>query len=71
MDEEKDNFDHDGRRIETSWVISVFEAYKKQNKNDFFRVRSTFISLMNTRHGIFARDYATREYTAFGAHSVK
>ena len=30
MDEEKDNFCCYGIRIDTSWIIAIFEAYKKQ-----------------------------------------
>ena len=37
----------------------------------FFSERSKFISLTNTKSGIFNRVYATRETTAFGVHSVK
>ena len=30
-----------------------------------------FISLMNTKSGIFTRGFTTRENTAFGVHSMK
>ena len=38
---------------------------------DFFSVRSFFISLMDTKSGIFTRGFATHENTAFVVHSVK
>ena len=37
----------------------------------FSGVRLIFISLMNTKSGIFTRGFATHENTAFGVHSVK
>ena len=39
--------------------------------NNANRVRSFFISLMNTKIGIFTRGFANRENTAFVVHSVK
>ena len=44
---------------------------KRYRKFDFFSERSVYISLMNTKSGIFTRDFATRENTAFVVHSVK
>ena len=44
----------------------------KETENLIFSVvRLIFISLMNTKSGIFTRCEATRENTAFGVHSVK
>ena len=37
----------------------------------FSGARQIFISLMNTKSGIFTRGEATRVNTAFGVHSVK
>ena len=34
-------------------------------------IRSIFISLMDTKSGIFIRRFATRENNVFGVHSVK
>ena len=44
---------------------------KRNRKFDFFSERSFFISLMNTKSGIFTRGFASRENTAFVVHSVK
>ena len=48
----------------------------KETENLIFSgVRVIFISLMNTKSGIFTRGetrgFATRENTAFGVHSMK
>ena len=43
----------------------------KETENLIFSgVRLIFISLMNTKSGIFTRGEATRENTAFGVHSM-
>ena len=49
----------------------MFENIKEIKNIDFFSVRSFLISLMNTKSGIFTRDFAIRENTAFGVYSVK
>ena len=44
----------------------------KETENLIFSgVRLIFISLMNTKGGIFTRGFATRKNTAFGVHSMK
>ena len=50
--------------------VSQREGERKE-KLDFFSERSFFISLMNTKSGIFTRGFATRENTAFIVYSVK
>ena len=51
--------------------IIIVNKSIKETKFDFFSVRSNFMSLMNTKSGIFTCGYATRDSTAFGVHSVK
>ena len=48
-----------------------FLSKKRNRKFDFFNERLFFISLMNTKSGIFNRGFATHENTAFVVHSVK
>ena len=71
----------DCRHIVINLIIAILK-HKRNRKFDFFRVRSIFISLintkiniltrgMNTKSNIFTRGYATRENTTFGVLSVK
>ena len=55
--------------VRLSVLISLRNLYN--SLFDFFNERSFFISLMNTKSGIFTRGFATRENTAFVVHSVK
>ena len=43
----------------------------RNRKFDFFSVRLIFISLTNTKSGIFTTGFATPENTASGVHSMK
>ena len=49
----------------------MYSSIKETENLIFSGVRLIFISLMNTKSGIFTRGFATRENTAFGVHSVK
>ena len=60
----------DGWRIRINLIFAILK-HKRNRKFDFFSVRSIFISLMNTKSGIFTRGSATGENTTFGVHSVK
>ena len=53
--------------------MSIFPHFtiKKQKICFFSGIRLIFISLINTKSGIFTRGEATRENTAFGVYSVK
>ena len=57
-------------RIGINIIIAILK-HKRNRKFDFFRVRSIFTSLMNTRSNIFTSGSATRENTTIGVHSVK
>ena len=52
------------------YKIAILE-HKRNRKLDFFSVRSSGISPMNTKRGVFTHGFATRENTAFGVHSMK
>ena len=52
-------------------IIAIFKQKKEIENLTFFSETSFFISLMNTKCGIFIRGFATRENTAFVVHSVK
>ena len=51
-------------------IIAILK-HKRNRKFYFFSVKSIFISLMNTKSGIFTCGSATHENTTFGVHSVK
>ena len=57
-------------RIGINLIFAILK-HRRNRKFDFFSVISIFISLMNTKSGIFTRGSATRENTTFGVHSVK
>ena len=67
--EKKLVFCGDGWRTEISYFFTF--KHERNRKFDFFRCKIDFISLMNTKSGIFTRGFATRENTAFGVHSMK
>ena len=50
-------------------VIAILKH--KKTKKDIFGVKSNFISLINTKSGVFTRGFASRENTAFHVHSMK
>ena len=52
-------------------IFFLYSSIKETENLIFSGVRLIFISLMNTKSGIFTRGFATRENTAFGVHSVK
>ena len=60
----------DCQRIGIILMIAILK-HKRNRKFDFFSVRPIFISVMNTKSGIFPSGSATRENTTFGVHSVK
>ena len=57
-------------RVGINLIIAILK-HKRNRKFDFFRVRSIFISFMNTKSNIFTRGSATCENTTVGVHSVK
>ena len=62
----------EGWRIGINYNIAMLKQKKKRNRKfDSFSERSFFISLMDTKSGIFTRGFVTRENTAFVVHSVK
>ena len=54
----------------TTVIFSTF-WHKRNRIFDFSSARLIFISLMNTKRGIFTRGFVTRENTAFGVHLDK
>ena len=57
----------DGHKL----IFFPYFSIKETENLIFSGVRLIFISLMNTKRGIFTLGFATRENTAFGVHSVK
>ena len=54
-----------------SKLFFPYSSIKETENLIFSGVRLIFISLMNTKSGIFTCGFATRENTAFGVHKVK
>ena len=53
------------------WKHDYCHFKKHKKKHIVSRVRSNFVSLMNTKINILTRGQATRENTAFDVHSMK
>ena len=51
--------------------MQQIQAEKEQNVRFIFSGRLNFISIMNTKSGIFTLGYATRENTAFGVEFIR